>query len=60
MILIAFGVFRYFPEFLQALFGVLDLVERDGPIERALKIGRRRPVQVGSLPANLAAESAEI
>jgi exosortase/archaeosortase family protein len=44
MVLIAFGVFRYFPEFLQALFGVLDLVERDGPIERALRMGRRRPV----------------
>jgi exosortase/archaeosortase family protein len=43
MVLIAFGVFRYFPEFFQALVGVLDLIERDGPIERALKIGRRRP-----------------
>ncbi|MEA3135797.1 MAG: archaeosortase [Thermoplasmata archaeon] len=43
MIAIAFGVFRYFPEFLQALFGVLDLIERDGPIERFLKVGRRRP-----------------
>jgi exosortase/archaeosortase family protein len=43
MVAIAFAVFRWFPEFLQALFGVLDLVERDGPIERALKIGRRRP-----------------
>jgi exosortase/archaeosortase family protein len=43
MIAIAFGVFRWFPEFLQALFGVLDLADRDGPLERALKIGRRRP-----------------
>jgi exosortase/archaeosortase family protein len=43
MVAIAFAVFRWFPEFLQALFGVLDLVERDGPVERALKIGRRRP-----------------
>jgi exosortase/archaeosortase family protein len=43
MILIAFGVFRWFPEFLKALFGVLDLVDRDGPLERGLKLGRRRP-----------------
>jgi exosortase/archaeosortase family protein len=49
MVAIAFGVFRYFPEFLQALFGVLDLVERDGPIERFLKIGRRRPTVASSL-----------
>ncbi|MEK6975427.1 MAG: archaeosortase A [Candidatus Thermoplasmatota archaeon] len=43
MILIAFGVFRWFPEFFTALTGVLDLVDRDGPIERALKVGKRRP-----------------
>jgi exosortase/archaeosortase family protein len=43
MILIAFGVFRWFPEFFTALTGVLDLVDRDGPIERGLKIGKRRP-----------------
>ena len=49
MVAIAFGVFRYFPEFLQALFGVLDLVERDGPIERFLKIGRRRPGVAGAV-----------
>lgn len=56
MILIAFGVFRWFPEFLQALFGVLDLVERDGPIERALRIGRRRP-PAAALPGPSAAAS---
>jgi exosortase/archaeosortase family protein len=43
MILIAFGVFRWFPEFFTALTGVLDLVDRDGPIERGLKLGKRRP-----------------
>lgn len=43
MVLIAFGVFRWFPEFFTALTGVLDLVDRDGPVERALKVGRRRP-----------------
>ncbi len=43
MVLIAFGVFRWFPEFFGALTGVLDLIERDGPVERALRIGRRRP-----------------
>lgn len=46
MILIAFGVFRWFPEFFTALTGVLDLVDRDGPIERAFKLGRRRPAAV--------------
>lgn len=49
MVAIAFGVFRYFPEFLQALFGVLDLIHRDGPIERFLKIGRRRPPTVPAI-----------
>ena len=43
MIAIAFGVFRWFPEFFTALTGVLDLVDRDGPIERGLKVGKRRP-----------------
>ncbi len=43
MIGIAFAVFRWFPEFFHALVGVLDLPDRDGPIERTLKIGRRRP-----------------
>lgn len=47
MVLIAFGVFRWFPEFFTALVGVLDLVERDGPLERALKVGRRRPPLAG-------------
>lgn len=48
MILIAFGVFRWFPEFFTALTGVLDLIERDGPLERALKVGRRRPEQTAA------------
>jgi exosortase/archaeosortase family protein len=43
MIGIAFAVFKWFPEFFKALVGVLDLPDRDGPIERTLKIGRRRP-----------------
>lgn len=43
MIGIAFGCFAWFPEFLAALVGVLDLPHRDGPVERALHLGRRRP-----------------
>jgi len=43
MVLIAFAAFAWFPEFLTALIGVLDLPHRDGPLERALRIGRRRP-----------------
>ncbi len=43
MVLIAFAAFAWFPEFLKELIGVLDLYHRDGPIERALHIGRRRP-----------------
>ncbi len=43
MIAIAFGVFRWFPEFFNALVSVLDLPERDGPIERTLRLGRKRP-----------------
>lgn len=40
---IAFAVFRFFPEFFKSLVGVIDLTDRDGPIERTLRIGRRRP-----------------
>lgn len=40
---IAFAVFKTFPAFFDSLVGVLDLPDRDGPIERALKFGRRRP-----------------
>jgi archaeosortase A (PGF-CTERM-specific) len=43
MIAIAFAAFAWFPEFLRALIGVLDLPYRDGPLERGLRIGRRRP-----------------
>ncbi len=43
MIGIAFGVFRFFPEFFKSLSQVLDLPDRDGPIERTFKFGRRRP-----------------
>ncbi len=43
MVGIAFALFRLFPEFFHSLVGVLDLPDRDGPIERTLKIGRRRP-----------------
>ncbi|HEX2065658.1 MAG TPA: archaeosortase A [Candidatus Thermoplasmatota archaeon] len=43
MVAIAFGCFAWFPEFLAALVGVLDLPHRDGPVERTLRIGRRRP-----------------
>lgn len=43
MVGIAFAVFKWFPEFFHALVGVLDLPGRDGPLERALKVGRRRP-----------------
>lgn len=43
MVGIAFAVFKWFPEFFKSLVDVLDLPDRDGPIERTLKIGRRRP-----------------
>ncbi len=43
MIGIAFAVFKYFPEFFKSLSQVLDLPDRDGPIERTFKIGRPRP-----------------
>ncbi len=43
MIGIAFAVFRYFPEFFKSLSEVLDLPDRDGPIEQTFKLGRRRP-----------------
>lgn len=43
MIAIAFGVFKWFPEFLHSLVSVLDLPSRDGPIERTLRLGKRRP-----------------
>ncbi len=43
MIAIAFGVFRFFPEFFTSLSSVLDLPDRDGPIERSLRLGRQRP-----------------
>ena len=49
MIGIAFAVFKWFPEFFKALVSVLDLPDRDGPIERHLKIGRRRP-EIGPKP----------
>ena len=49
MIGIAFAVFKWFPEFFKALVSVLDLPDRDGPIERHLKIGRRRP-ETGAKP----------
>ncbi|MEA3191262.1 MAG: archaeosortase [Thermoplasmata archaeon] len=56
MILIAFAAFAWFPEFLKALVGVLDLPHRDGPIERTLRLGRRRPDQ-GAPPAEPPAET---
>ncbi len=43
MVGIAFAVFKWFPEFFHSLVSVLDLPDRDGPIEQALKVGRRRP-----------------
>lgn len=46
MVGIAFAVFKRYPEFFKALVGVLDLPERDGPIERTLRLGRRRPEAV--------------
>jgi exosortase/archaeosortase family protein len=46
MVAIAFGCFAWFPEFLTALVGVLDLPHRDGPVERVLHLGRRRPEAV--------------
>lgn len=50
MIGIAFGCFAWFPEFLTALVGVLDLPHRDGPVERVLRLGRRRPEALPTLP----------
>ncbi|MFO1533411.1 MAG: archaeosortase/exosortase family protein [Thermoplasmatota archaeon] len=43
MVAIAFAAFAWFPEFLTSLIGVLDLPYRDGPLERALHLGKRRP-----------------
>lgn len=43
MVAIAFAAFAWFPEFLRELVGVLDLYHRDGPVERAMRLGRRRP-----------------
>ncbi|MEA3143633.1 MAG: archaeosortase [Thermoplasmata archaeon] len=51
MVAIAFGCFAWFPEFLTALVGVLDLPHRDGPVERTLRIGRRRPEALPAAPA---------
>lgn len=51
ILLIALALFKWFPEFFRALVGVLDLVDRDGPLERALRIGRRRPEPPGSSAA---------
>lgn len=55
MILIAFATFRFFPEFLKELIGVLDLPHRDGPVERVLKLGRRRPEPIAESAATAAA-----
>jgi exosortase/archaeosortase family protein len=40
---IAYVCFRGFPEFFRALGNVLDLPQRDGPLERTLRLGKRRP-----------------
>lgn len=40
---IAYICFRGFPEFFRALGSVLDLPQRDGPIERTLRLGKKRP-----------------
>ncbi|MGB1697161.1 MAG: hypothetical protein ACPHK8_02035 [Thermoplasmatota archaeon] len=45
---IAAVAFRKFPEFFEALASVLDTIHRDGPLERAFRIGRRRPNADGS------------
>lgn len=51
LVVIALAVFKRFPAFLDALGAVLDLPHRDGPIEKALKIGRRRPKDPVAVPA---------
>ncbi|MHB8634184.1 MAG: hypothetical protein ACYDBQ_09500 [Thermoplasmatota archaeon] len=43
MVFIAFLLFRVFPPFFESLVQVLDLPDRDGPVERTLRFGRRRP-----------------
>lgn len=43
MIAIILYAFSRFPALAKALGEVLDLVHRDGPIERVLRLGRRRP-----------------
>ncbi len=48
---IAWVCFRWFPEFFRILGQVLDLGHRDGPIERTLKLGRRRPEAPLEAPA---------
>jgi exosortase/archaeosortase family protein len=40
---IALVAFKRMPAFLDALGAVLDMPHRDGPIERTLRLGRRRP-----------------
>ncbi len=42
---IAYICFRGFPEFFRALGNVLDLPQRDGPLERTLRLGKKRPDQ---------------
>jgi exosortase/archaeosortase family protein len=54
MIGIAFACFAWFPEFLSALVGVLDLPHRDGPVERVLHLGRRRPEAMETAASALA------
>ena len=59
-VVLAFAAFAWYPEFLKALIGVLDLPYRDGPLERALKLGKRRPeppTQAVEAPAAASASS---
>jgi archaeosortase A (PGF-CTERM-specific) len=51
MVAIAFACFAWFPEFLKGLIGVLDLPHRDGPVERVLRLGQRRPGPPSMPPA---------
>lgn len=49
-VVMAFAIFKYFPEFFRALVGVIELPDRDGPLERTLRIGKRRPAAAAEVP----------
>ncbi len=55
---IALVAFKRMPAFLEALGAILDMPHRDGPIERTLKLGKRRPGGPGPVEAPAGAPEA--